>query len=110
MQRDREYLLDIVEAARLAMEYVKDTTQENFLKDVQRQDAVIRRLEIIGEAARRVSDETREAHLELPWHQMISMRNMMIHEYDDIDLPLVWETVRMSLPTLVKSLEKILSS
>lgn len=110
MQRDREYLVDIVEAARLAMEYVKSASQEAFLKDVQRQDAVVRRLEIIGEAARRISDETREAHPEVPWHQMVAMRNVMIHEYDDIDLPLVWETVRTSLPALMKSLEKILSS
>jgi len=110
MRRDKEHLMDIIEAARLAMDYVKDTSQEDFLKDVLRQDAVVRRLEIIGEAARRISDETREAHPGLPWHQMIAMRNVMIHEYDDIDLPLVWETVRASLPVLVKSLEKILSS
>ncbi len=110
MRRDRAHLMDIFEAARLAMNYVKDAPREDFLKDVQCQDAVVRRLEIIGEAARRISEETREAHPELPWHQMIAMRNVMIHEYDDIDLPLVWETVRTNLPALVKSLEKILSS
>lgn len=109
MQRDREYLVDILEAARLAIEYAQGKTREAFLRDVQCQDAVIRRLEIIGEAARRVSDETREAQAHLPWHRMIGMRNMMIHEYDDIDLPLVWETVQTSLPDLLRMLEKLIA-
>jgi len=110
MQRDREYLVDILEAARLAMAYTQGKTQEEFLRDIQCQDAVVRRLEIIGEAARRVSDDTRELHAHLPWHKMIGMRNAMIHEYDDIDMPLVWETVKTSLPELVRLLEKIIST
>ena len=109
MLRDREYLVDILEAARLAMEYTRGKTREAFLLDIQCQDAVIRRLEIIGEAARRISDETREAQAHLPWHKMIGMRNMMIHEYDDIDLPLVWETAQTSLPELVRLLEKLIT-
>jgi len=109
MQRDREYLVDILDAARLAMEYTQGKTREEFLRDLQCQDAVVRRLEIIGEAARRVSDEMREANAHLPWHRMIGMRNAMIHEYDDIDMPLVWETVKMSLPDLARLIEKIVA-
>ena len=107
MQRDKEYLLDILDAAKLAIQYVQKKSLEDFLSDIQCQDAVIR-LEIIGEAARRVSDETREAHSELPWHKMVGMRNVMVHEYNDVDLLLVWDTAYNSLPSLVHSLEEIL--
>jgi len=108
MQRDREYLVDILEAAKISLDYVSDKSKAEFLNDLQCQDAVIRRIEIIGEAARRISDETRAAHPDLPWSEMVSMRNIMIHEYDDIDLVIVWETVQNDLPSLVESLEMII--
>jgi uncharacterized protein with HEPN domain len=104
MPRDNEYLLDILEAARLAGDYVSSKTREEFLQDTQCQDAVIRRLEIIGEAARRISDETRAKLPHLPWPAMINMRNLMIHEYDHIDLAIVWDTVQNHLPALVRSI------
>ena len=109
MQRDREFLLDILEAAKLAVSYVGEKSKENFLKDIQCQDAVVRRFEIIGEASRRISDDTRDAHPELPWGEMIAMRNVMIHEYDDVDFTVVWETVKNNLSSLIESLERILS-
>ena len=108
MQRDNEYLLDILEAAKLAIDYIGEKSREEFLIDSQCQDAVIRRLEIIGEAARRVSEETRTTYTDLPWSDMVSMRNVMIHEYDDVDIGIVWETVKNDLPLLIDSLEKIL--
>ncbi|MCZ7383614.1 MAG: DUF86 domain-containing protein [Candidatus Methanoperedens sp.] len=108
MQRDREYMLDILEAAKLAIDYIGDKTREEFFGDLQCQDAVIRRLEIIGEAARRISEETQVAYPDLPWSDMVGMRNIMIHEYDDVDLVIVWETVNNDLPPLIDALEKIL--
>lgn len=108
MQRDKEYMLDILEAAKLAIDYIGDKTREEFFGDLQCQDAVIRRLEIIGEAARRISEETRAAHPDLPWSDMVGMRNLMIHEYDDVDLVVVWETVNNDLPPLIDALEKAL--
>lgn len=108
MQRDREYLLDILEAAKLAIHYIDEITREEFFGNTQNQDAVIRRIEIIGEAARRISEETQAAYPEIPWSDLISMRNLMIHEYDDIDFGIVWETVKNDLPLLVNSLENIL--
>lgn len=109
MQRDREYLLDILEAAKIALDYVSVKNKEDFLNDLQCQDAVIRRIEVIGEAARRISEETRTAFPEMPWSDMVSMRNIMIHEYDDIDLEIVWETVQNDLPLLFESMEKIIN-
>ncbi|VVB93259.1 Uncharacterised protein [uncultured archaeon] len=110
MQRDREYMLDILEAAKLAIEYIGDKTKEEFYNDLQCQDAIIRRLEIIGEAARRIPEETRAAYPDLPWSDMVGMRNIMIHEYDDVDLVIVWETVHNDLLPLIDALEKILQS
>lgn len=104
MPRDLAYMLDILEAAKLAAAYVSAKTQEEFFCDTQCQDAVIRRLEIIGEAARRISDETRAALPGLPWQAMINMRNLMIHAYDYVDLSVVWDTVQNHLPTLIRSI------
>ncbi|OQZ02910.1 MAG: hypothetical protein B6D34_08615 [Candidatus Brocadia sp. UTAMX1] len=108
MQRDRAYMLDIIEAAKLAVSYIENKRKEDFLNDIQCQDAVIRRLEIIGEAARRITDETMTAFPSLPWREMIGIRNIMIHEYDDVDLDIVFKTVQKDLPSLIKSLEEIL--
>jgi uncharacterized protein with HEPN domain len=98
MSRDTIYLLDILQAARLAQMYVADKTLEEFSRDLQCQDAVIRRLEIIGEAARRLSDETRQGLASVPFSTMADMRNHLIHEYDDVDLSIVWDTVQTTCP------------
>ena len=106
MSRDEVYLLDIFDAARLAMQYVRGKSRDEFLADVQTQDAVIRRLAVIGEAARRVSQTARQAMPDLPWRQMVGMRNIVIHEYDDVDLEVVWDAVTRDLPLLAAALAK----
>jgi uncharacterized protein with HEPN domain len=110
MARDAEYLLDILAAARLALSYTAGRSREQFLADTQCQDAVIRRLEVIGEAVRRISEQTRAALSGVPWKDMVAMRNVMIHKYDDVDLAVVWDTVQLHLPGLVRELEKAVSS
>jgi uncharacterized protein with HEPN domain len=110
MQRDQAYLLDILKAAELALAYVKGVSEERFIADTQLQDSVIRRFEILGEAARRVSPETQTAHLSIPWREMIGMRNMMIHDYDDVDLHVVWQTVQQDLPQLIVAIKALLST
>ena len=110
MQRDREFFLDIFEAAKLATSYVGEKSKEDFLKDPQCQDAVIRRLEIIGEASRRISEKTQADFPDLPWSAMIGMRNVMIHEYDNVDVGIVWKTVKSNLPKLITSFKTILEA
>jgi len=107
MERDREYLLDILGAAKLALAYVAEKRLSDFLADTQCQDAVVRRLEIIGEAAGRVSDGTRAEHPSLPWKAMVGMRNVMIHRYDEVDFSIVWDTVRDQLPPVVETLSRV---
>jgi uncharacterized protein with HEPN domain len=107
MARDDAYLVDILDAAKLALAYVSGKTKDEFDNDIQCQDAVIRRLEILGEAARRVTEQTRAKFPLLPWNAMMNMRNVLINEYDDVDLPIVWDTVRNDLPPLIAELKKI---
>jgi uncharacterized protein with HEPN domain len=97
----------MLQSAKLALEYTAGLTKEQFLGRREKQDSVVRRLEIIGEAARRVSEETRRQLPQLPWQDMVRMRNIMIHEYDDVDLSLVWDTVQIDLPALVSALQRI---
>jgi uncharacterized protein with HEPN domain len=105
MNRDREFLMDILVAAKLAAGYISGKSRAQFMADVECQDAVIRRLMIIGEAAKRISEATQGALANLPWHEMVSMRNVMIHGYDDIDLNIVWDTAAKDLPPLIKDLD-----
>jgi uncharacterized protein with HEPN domain len=87
-------LRDILEAARLIGTYVKNTTETDFYSDKQKQDAVIRRIEIIGEAAAHVSAATRQAVPELAFRKMRGMRNIVAHDYANVDLKIVWEVAR----------------
>ena len=72
------------------------------------QDAIVRRLEIVGEAATRLSDEARQTLSHLPWRQIVGMRNIMIHQYDRVDLKLVWDTATQVLPQLARDLASYL--
>lgn len=108
MRRDLAYLRDIQESARLAISYLEGVGLESFTADTRLQDAVIRRIEIIGEAARRVPEETRAAYPSIPWRLMIGMRNQVVHMYDGVDLHVVWATVREDLPALLDAIAAIL--
>lgn len=107
MHRDDTYLVDILESAKIALDYVLGKTWDQFYEDLQCQDAVVRRIEIIGEAARRVSQEARDRHPQIPWREMTSMRNLVIHEYDVVDINQVWDTIQNKLPPLIEELNKI---
>ena len=109
MQRDIESLVDIVQAAKHALTFTSGQTAEQFYDDAKSQFAVVRAFEIIGEAANRVSIEFQEAHPEVPWAEMVGMRNKMIHEYDDVDLAIVWDTLQHDIPNLIKIIEPLIS-
>ena len=110
MQRDDAYLLDILIAARKALKFLAGMTWEEFERSELHQNAVMRPLEIIGEAARRVSQQTRDAHPEIPWEQMIGLRNRLIHEYFRVNLATVWDTVQNDLPRLIALIEPLVPS
>lgn len=108
MQRELAHLRDILDSATMAVNYISELEFEEFAADSMCQDAVIRRLEIIGEATRRISEDTKSRFKHLPWREMQSMRNLLIHEYDEVDTREVWNTVKINLPPLIENLKSII--
>jgi uncharacterized protein with HEPN domain len=80
-------------------------TGDEFLADIKTQDAVLRRFEVIGEAAAHLTDETRALFPDVPFHQMRGMRNIIAHVYGEVDLTIVWRTVREHIPGLITHVE-----
>lgn len=99
-------LQDILQAARLIASYLKGTSQADFLANSEKQDAVIRRLEIIGEATAHLTETTRQAIPELPFRKMRGMRNIVAHDYGNVDLKIVWEVALVQVPEICAILEK----
>jgi len=97
-------------SGRLAISYLERISLQEFGKDIQLQDSVVRRLEIIGEAASHIAEEAAVELPELPWRKMVDMRNFTIHQYWDVDVNVVWETVKHDLPVVVATLERYLAS
>lgn len=108
--RDKAFLFDIVHGVRLAIGYVETVTREQFDRDPKTQDAVIRRLTVVGEATKRLSADLRDRYPDIPWKQMAGMRDIIVHEYNRIDLDTVWNVLRRDLPDLLPQLERIVET
>ncbi len=100
-------LQDILDAIKRIEHYMRGTNRKKFADDLMRQDAIIRQIEIIGEAGRNVSAEFQEQHPEIPWSEMIGMRNKIVHDYFEIDIPTVWKTAKQALPPLKQAVAKL---
>ncbi|MBI4025425.1 MAG: DUF86 domain-containing protein [Verrucomicrobia bacterium] len=91
---------DILHAAHLIAAYVKGVTERDFVTNTEKQDAVIRRIEIIGESTAHLSEETRKAATGLPFRKMRGMRNIVAHDYANVDLKVVWEVATVHVPEM----------
>ena len=100
-------LRHIIEAAQEAMGYVRGIKSAEFEGSRPLQHSVVRCIEIIGEAASRVSEELRESNPQIPWMDIIGMRNRVVHAYFDIDIGIVWKTATEDLPALLPEVEAI---
>jgi len=106
-RRDKEYLADIVEAVERIVAYTRELTYEEFLTDRKTQDAVLRNLQVMGEAVKKLSAPVKQLHPLLPWKQMAGMRDKVVHDYFGINHDIVWTLAKEELPTLLPSLTTI---
>lgn len=102
------FINHILESIEEIEKYTLDLSSADFLKSTLVQDASIRRLEIIGEAVKKIPAETRATTKDIPWKQIAGLRDMLIHEYFGIDLKLVWNVILKDLPSLKKNMLKLL--
>jgi uncharacterized protein with HEPN domain len=107
MRDDREKLLDIKEAIENVQKYAS-RGENAFRKDELIQTWILHHIQILGEAAARLSDEFQEKHPEIPWFKIIGMRNILVHDYFSIDINAVWSVVENDLPVLYEQIIKLL--
>jgi uncharacterized protein with HEPN domain len=109
LPEDRVRLLHMIEASDNAMSFVAGRSRPDIDQDRKTLFAVIRCVEIIGEAAGRISEATRAAAPDIPWSAIVGMRNRLVHAYFDVDVDVVWKTVTVELPALKQRLQGLLS-
>lgn len=97
----------IIMEAEEACAFAENMSLADFTKDRRTVKAIVRSVEIIGEAASKISDEIQNTYPEIPWKQIVGMRNRLIHVYFDIDYRMVWQTVKENLPPLIDKLKRI---
>ncbi len=108
MRNQNIYLKDIIESINKIIEFVESMTFEEFQEDDKTSSAVIRKFEILGEATKNITDDTRTKYPKIPWKEMAGMRDRLIHSYFGIDYKLVWTTIKNSIPNLKTMIEEIL--
>ena len=94
------FLAHILESIEKIENYLAEISEEEFMSDYEKQDAVVRRLEVIGEAVKNLPDATKIQFTEIEWNKIIAMRNLLIHEYFGVDMKLVWNVMKKRLPEL----------
>jgi len=108
--KTQAFLNDILEAAKRITLYTDNIPYEAFLSEIKTQDAVVRNLEIIGEATKQIPDEIRQHAPHIPWKSITGMRDKLIHQYFGVNLDIVWNVVQDDLAKLVEAIESILSA
>lgn len=109
MRDYRLYLRDIFAAMVAIQEFIENMDFETFVEDDKTASAVIRKLEIIGEATKNVPEAIRQEYPQVPWRQMAGMRDRLVHSYFGVDFALIWETVKSQIPLLQPVIVQILS-
>ena len=101
------FITHIIECIELIEKYIKGKTKKEFLQDIQLQDSVIRRIEIIGEATKNIPNALKDKYPDIPWKRIAGMRDILVHDYLGIDLNLTWGVAKKEIPKLKNNILKI---
>ena len=110
IKKDKAYLRHILDAISDIKQFMEGLTKEEFFENKEKQYAVLRALEIIGEATKNLSKELKAKNSDIQWKDIAGMRDKLIHEYFGVNLNLVWETVKKNIPELEKQISEMLST
>lgn len=108
-QRDAGHLWSMLKPAQYLVRRSESLSLDRLEEDEEIQYAVAKAFQLLGEGARRVSESFRAAHPEIPWSGITGMRNILVHEYEKVDWPIIWDTMRQSIPLLLTQLQSLLS-
>jgi uncharacterized protein with HEPN domain len=107
IKEDSLYIEHILNCIEKVLAFTKGMNRGDFISNIPIQDAVIRNIEVIGEATKKLSKSTTEKHPDIPWTDMAGMRDKLIHDYFDVDIEVVWNTIEKDIPLLKEMISKI---
>ncbi|MDI3548709.1 MAG: hypothetical protein PWR10_2361 [Halanaerobiales bacterium] len=110
MRKQKLYFEDIINAMDKIEKYIKNLDKDSFTDNEMVVDAVLRNLEIIGEAAGNISDDIKNKYSNIPWRRMIGLRNIVIHDYFGVDLNIIWEIIKVNLPETKPLINKVMDN
>jgi len=110
MQRDKQALMDIAIAIQQTLLYAQDINRDNLQENDEKQAAILYRLIVIGEATKRLSNEFRKQYPMIPWRQMAGLRDVVIHDYDELDFDILWNVIHINLPDILPEIQTILKN
>jgi uncharacterized protein with HEPN domain len=107
-ENDKNRLFHVLDSARETQEFLKEKSFDDLQSNRMLANAIVRSLEVVGEAASQISDECRKTHGSIPWRNIIAMRNRLVHAYFDINYEVIWNTVTEDIPPLIHEIQELL--